>query len=151
MPSIDRLGPMTLEDRAAILAPLDKFSRGKGFVWSVEPLALALRNDSGAIVGGLIGEMHWGWLRIDILAVEKGLRGQGWGGLLLAEAERMAVEAGCHHAWLDTFSFQARPFYEKAGYRVFGELADYPVGQSRYFLAKTLTLDGDRAPISGVS
>src|ERR1700738_2400973 len=68
MPSIDRLGPLTPDDRAAILAPLDEFSRSEGFVWRPEPLALALRGDSGAIVGGLIGELHWGWLRIDILA-----------------------------------------------------------------------------------
>jgi GNAT superfamily N-acetyltransferase len=138
MPSIDRLGPMTPDDHAAILAPLEEFSRDAGYVWTVESLALALRDESGAIVGGLIGELHWGWLRIGILAVAESLRGQGWGGRLLAEAERLAVEAGCHHAWLDTFSFQARPFYEMAGYRVFGELVDYPVGQSRYFLAKTL-------------
>jgi GNAT superfamily N-acetyltransferase len=141
---------MTPDDRAAILAPLEEFSRGKGFVWSVEPLALALRDDAGTIVGGLIGELHWGWLRIDILAVEQRLRGLGWGGRLLAEAERLAAEAGCHHAWLDTFSFQARPFYEKAGYRVFGELADYPAGQSRFFLAKSLIRGDNRATISGI-
>ena len=39
---------------------------------------------------------------------------------------------------MDTFSFQARPFYEKLGYRVFGQLPDYPRGQTRYFLAKAL-------------
>jgi hypothetical protein len=38
--------------------------------------------------------------------------------------------------WLDTFSFQARPFYEKLGYEVFGQLEDYPRGHSRYFLQK---------------
>jgi hypothetical protein len=31
---------------------------------------------------------------------------------------------------LDTFTFQARPFYEARGYRVYGELADFPAGQS---------------------
>ena len=40
--------------------------------------------------------------------------------------------------WLDTFSFQARRFYEKLGYVVFGELPDYPAGHSRYFLQKRL-------------
>jgi hypothetical protein len=54
------------------------------------------------------------------------------------------VAAGCHHAWLDTFSFQARPFYEKQGYRVFGVLPDYPTGQTRYFLTRELRRDGER-------
>jgi hypothetical protein len=35
-------------------------------------------------------------------------------------AEVHARERGCHSAWLDTFSFQARGFYEKLGYDEFG-------------------------------
>jgi GNAT superfamily N-acetyltransferase len=138
MPQISRLPELTPAERAAIVAPLDAFSRARGFVWQPQPLALALRDEQGGIVGGLIGELQWGWLRIDILAVAEGLRGEGWGRRLLAEAEHGAAAAGCHHAWVDTFSFQARPFYEKRGYRVFGELPDYPSGQTRYFLAKAL-------------
>jgi hypothetical protein len=37
-------------------------------------------------------------------------------------AEIRARERGCHSAWLDTFSFQARGFYEKLGYEEFGRL-----------------------------
>ena len=39
---------------------------------------------------------------------------------------------------LDKFSFQARGFYEKLGYAVFGALEDYPIGHSRMFLRKTI-------------
>jgi hypothetical protein len=39
---------------------------------------------------------------------------------------------------LDTFSFQARGFYEKLGYCVFGTLDDYPPGHSRFYLTKRL-------------
>jgi GNAT superfamily N-acetyltransferase len=140
IPLIDRLAALTPEERAAIIAPLDVYSAGRGFPWRAQTLALALRDDHGGIVGGLLGETNWEWLHVQILAVAEGLRGRGWGRRLLAEAERLAVASGCHHAWLDTFSFQARPFYEKLGYRVFGELADYPTGQTRYFLAKALAL-----------
>jgi hypothetical protein len=38
--------------------------------------------------------------------------------------------------YLDTYSFQARPFYERAGYRLFGELPDHPPGGAKYYLAK---------------
>ncbi len=40
------------------------------------------------------------------------------------------------HAHLDTFSFQARGFYEALGYEVFGRLEEYPPGHERYFLRK---------------
>jgi hypothetical protein len=39
---------------------------------------------------------------------------------------------------LSTFSFQARPFYEKLGYEVFATLEDCPVGHCEYFLRKQL-------------
>ena len=65
-------------------------------------------------------------------------RGQGTGRRILIAAEEEAVRRGCRYAWLDTFSFQARGFYEKLGYSVFGTLEDYPAGHSRYFLRKTL-------------
>jgi GNAT superfamily N-acetyltransferase len=138
MSQIHRLAELTGADRAAIMAPLDLFSHRRGFVWTSQELVLALRDDQQKIAGGLIGELNWEWLRINILAVAEELRGQGWGRRLVAAAEQLAVQAGCHHAWVDTFSFQARPFYEKLGYRVFGALPDYPRGQTRFFLAKDL-------------
>ena len=39
---------------------------------------------------------------------------------------------------LDTHSFQARPFYEARGYKVFGVLDDYPEGHKKFFLSKKL-------------
>jgi hypothetical protein len=45
-------------------------------------------------------------------------------------AEEEAAARGCHGAWLDTFEFQARGFYERLGYTCFAELGDYPVGSS---------------------
>ena len=51
-----------------------------------------------------------------------------------------AIERGCTNAHLDTFSFQARPFYEKLGYRVFGTLENHPAGHQHYFMTKSLVL-----------
>ena len=50
----------------------------------------------------------------------------------------MAATRGCRHAYLDTFDFQARPFYEKQGYAAFGVQDDYPPGHRRYFVEKGL-------------
>jgi len=52
--------------------------------------------------------------------------------------EQEVLRLGCTHAHLDTYSFEARPFYEKLGYELFATLEDYPPGCCKYFLKKTL-------------
>jgi len=52
--------------------------------------------------------------------------------------ESEATQQGCTHAHLDTFSYEARPFYEKLGYDLFATLEDYPPGYCKYFLKKSL-------------
>jgi GNAT superfamily N-acetyltransferase len=68
------------------------------------------------------------------------LRHQRIGSELMARAEAEARARGCIGVYIDTFSFQARPFYEKHGYTVFAEITDYPPGHSRFFLSKRLDI-----------
>lgn len=103
-------------------------------------LAIFVRDENGAILAGLLGGTYWGWLHIDYLWVDEALRGAGYGRRLLAMAEQEAIRRGCHHAHLDTMSFQARAFYEKHGYEVFAELHDVPLGHSRISMKKALNL-----------
>ena len=65
-------------------------------------------------------------------------RGKGYGRLLMERAERLAIERGYKNAYLSTHGFQARPLYEKLGYRVFGELEDFPPGHFKYYMRKQL-------------
>ena len=60
------------------------------------------------------------------------------GAKMMADAEAEGRRRGATMAHLDTFSFQARGFYEKLGYTVFGTL-DYP-GQNiqRHYMSKPL-------------
>ena len=90
------------------------------------------------IVGGIIGVTYWNWFHIDLLWVQEELRGRGYGHRLLALAEEEARRRGATNAHLDTFSFQAPDFYERHGYRVFGELEEFPPGHRRYYLTKQL-------------
>lgn len=96
-----------------------------------------VRDETGAIRAGLVGSLYAGWLFINLLWVHADLRRQGVGSALIAEAERRAVDFGCHSAHVDTFSFQGPDFYPRFGYEVFGKL-DYPPDHTRIFFRKRL-------------
>jgi predicted GNAT family acetyltransferase len=70
--------------------------------------------------------------------VDTAIRGKGHATELIAATENQVLGRRCRYSYLDTFSFQARPFYEKVGYAVFGTLEDHPEGHSHYFMKKTL-------------
>jgi GNAT superfamily N-acetyltransferase len=101
-------------------------------------LCFVLYAPDKSIAGGVIGETHWGWLYISLMFVKDELRGRGYGQLLLTRAEQEGRQRGARNVYLDTFSFQAPNFYKKNGYRVFGELQDFPPGHQRYYLTKQL-------------
>jgi GNAT superfamily N-acetyltransferase len=90
------------------------------------------------LVGGLIGETHWGWFYINLLFIKEELRGHGYGHRLLTLAEDEARKRGATSVYLDTFSFQAPDFYKQHGYQVFGTLENFPPGHKRYYLTKQL-------------
>jgi GNAT superfamily N-acetyltransferase len=102
------------------------------------PLAIFLRDERDAIMGATFGDLWGGWLELTLLWVAEPLRGQGYGARLLLAAEEEARTQGCRGVFLSTFSFQARPFYEKQGYEVVGVLDDYPPGHAKFFLKKAL-------------
>ena len=95
-----------------------------------------LARGGNELVAGLLGFTHWNWLHIRYLWVAETFRHQGFGRRLVLAAEQEARLRGCKHAHLDTFSFQAVPFYERLGYSVFGRLEDYPPGHTKVFLQK---------------
>ena len=101
-------------------------------------LCFVLQTPDEEIVGGVFGELYWEWLHIDLLWVKDELRGCGYGDRLLTHVEETARQRGAKNVYLDTFSFQAPDFYKKRGYKVFGELRDFPPGHQRYFLQKQL-------------
>lgn len=96
------------------------------------------RDAEGRVVGGLLAEHRWRWLYVQKLWVDDRVRGQGVGSRLLDQAERDAEAAGCTDVYLDTFSFQARPFYEQLGYTVYATLEGYPPGHRQFYLRKAL-------------
>ena len=102
------------------------------------PLAIFLKDERGAVLGGALGHVWGGWLDLSILWVAEPFRGQGYGSRLLRAAEDEARVQGCHGVFLTTFSFQAPGFYEKFGYEVVADIPDYPRGHNYHVLKKSL-------------
>lgn len=123
--------------RHAITRPLLEFNTAQAGPSGHQPLVVAIRNGEDEVIGGLWGATAYGWLYIQLLLVPEALRTQGTGRAVMHQAEQEALRRGCQHAWVDT-QFGALGFYERLGYRVFGQLPDYPPGFTRSFLTKDL-------------
>jgi GNAT superfamily N-acetyltransferase len=126
------------EERNVLIDSVDNYNMRVTGDADYYPINLFLRDDNGAIRGGVLCDLWGGWLHIRFLWVDEALRKQGFGSRLLVAAEEEAWVKGARNAFVETFSFQARPLYERHGYRVFGELEDYPPGHRHYFLRKAL-------------
>lgn len=124
----DELGRRLLAFNVELLGPTEG-----------RPLAITIRSKGdGALLGGLYGRTGFRRLFVELLFVPADLRGRGLGTKMLQLAETEAKQRNCLGAWLDTFSADAKHVYVRNGYRVFGEILDYPPGNTRYFLSKDL-------------
>ena len=98
-----------------------------------------MTDENGRIVAGcLAARTVWGTAEVSVLWVDEAYRKQGLGTQLLADVEKDFRENGCNIVLLDTFDWQARAFYEKQGYSVFGTLEDCPKGHCRYYMKKVI-------------
>lgn len=93
----------------------------------------------GDIIAGINSKMYcWNCLYIDILWVKEEYRKEGLGSKILNEIEKVAKDKGCYLIHLDTFDFQAKDFYIKHGYDIFGILDECPQRHKRYFMKKII-------------
>jgi GNAT superfamily N-acetyltransferase len=126
-------------DMNAVVKGLGEFNREHTAGATPEYLLVTVRNEEGAVVGGLLGATYLGWLQVHAVWLPDALRGRKYGTALMDLAESEALRRGCTRAFLETLSFQALPFYQKRGYVVHSRLADFPVGGARYALTKNLS------------
>ncbi|MDW9175577.1 GNAT family N-acetyltransferase [Legionella pneumophila serogroup 1] len=97
-----------------------------------------IKDDNNVIAGIDAKIYHWGILFIDILFIAESHRKKRLGTYLLNKVEAEAKQAGATLVHLDTFDFQAKDFYLKHGYEVFGVLDNCPPGHQRFYLKKVL-------------
>ena len=103
-------------------------------------LALFLRSEDGAAVGGIYG---WTWgetCYIRYLFVPAEMRNRGHGRSLMRAVEAEAKARGCRQIVLETHDFQAPAFYGRLGFEVTGRVEGYPRGHQ--YLTMVKRLDG---------
>ena len=107
----------------------------ESFIW----INRVIKNDNGEVIAGINSKMYcWNCLYIDSLYVDDKYRNNGLGRKLLEEVEIIAKEKGCKLIHLDTFDFQAKDFYLKQGYEIFGILDECPENHKRYYMKKII-------------
>ncbi|THF52606.1 GNAT family N-acetyltransferase [Allorhizobium terrae] len=131
---------VTSEHEASILRPLLEYNNQAARHASYNEFAILLRDsESNDVTGGLYGQFDHGWAFVKLLIVPEAYRRLGLGRQLMELVETLARRHNCEGLWLDTFDFQAKPFYEKLGFTVFGELEAGNRADGRYFLKKRFT------------
>ena len=125
-------------ERQFVINGIDNYNIAKTGETAYYPVNFFLKSESGEVFGGLLGHIWGKWLNVTYLWLAEPARSSGHGRALMLRAEKYAMERGCVGAFVSTFSFQARPFYEKLGYQVFGVLEGFPPGHSHFHLKKAL-------------
>lgn len=96
------------------------------------------RNELSAVIGGVRATCFWNTMHIELLWLSEECRGKGIGKALIVSAENFAKEHNCEKVFVETTSWQAKPFYEKVGYKHIATLNDRPKGHASHYLTKDL-------------
>jgi len=125
------------DDLAYISQQFRAFNDQQSGVVPSKTLHLFAYSPDRQIIGGLVGDISWGWLHVDILWVAESYRENGVGTSLMDQAEAEAIAMDVQQAYLETTDFQALDFYKKRGYHVFAQLENQPPGHICYYMKKT--------------
>lgn len=127
---------------AIVDAGLDAHNVAAAPLHDVRPLSCFARLPSGEVVGGAVGRTWGRCCEIRQLWVAESHRGRGLGTSLVQALEGRAAERGCHTFYLETWTFQARRFYETLGYEVRLAIEGHAPGIAKFVMTR------ERAPIS---
>jgi len=102
------------------------------------PLNFHIKDEQGNIIAGINALSCWQMIHISELYVDENNRGKEIGTMLLNKVESEAKAIGATTSHTDTFDWQAKDFYLKLGYEIFGVIDDCPKGHKRFSLKKRL-------------
>jgi GNAT superfamily N-acetyltransferase len=131
------------EEKNIILDKLVNFNRQVLSIAPDKPSSASLNyviKVENKIIGGINASLYLAQsiLHINHLFVDEEYRAQQLGSILLKRVEEEAKAREVKLAHLDTFDWQAKGFYLKHGYEIFGILEGCFHGHERYFLKKNL-------------
>lgn len=104
-----------------------------------KPLNLVAYDSASTVIGGLLAETQFEWLKIHILVVAEQVRRQGVGRRLMTMAEDEAKRRGCKRSFVDTMGFQSPDFYPRLQYQLAGKMENWDShGHAKYLYTKLL-------------
>jgi len=140
------VGDADAELKAVLNARLEAYNAAAIDAGEQREMSVKVVAEDGSVVAGLAG---WTWgtcAGISLVWVREDVRRQGWGGQLLAAAERVARQRACDQIIVTSFTFQAPRFYQLHGYVETGRVEGLPVaGEADVHLRKQLQPDGEGA------
>ncbi len=111
-----------------------QYSNGKELFFEYQKYSYML-TENGNVMGGYYATQRDDVVHLHLLAVDKIARGKRYGENLLRHLIDLAIEQDATRITLTTLDFQAKDFYIKQGFHIFGELENTPVkGVKKYYL-----------------
>ena len=105
---------------------------------SYDDFGFFLVDENDCILGGLVGRIKLNWAQIDVLWVDENFRDQGYSSSLLNKLIDLAKEKNCMGLKTDTFDNSVKEFYMKKGFKLVGQIEDFPPGHTEYILCKKI-------------
>jgi len=107
--------------------------------YSTKLFTICIKNQEEKIIAGVFAKLFISpYVDVDVLWVHPDYRMQGLGTLLNQKLEEYVKDQGYNNIRLETYSYHARPFYEKIGYQCVGTLPKWLFKFDRYFMQKEL-------------
>lgn len=130
------------EPPATLLDLIDQgigdFNRAAAPLHEVRQLACFAEEGVG-VLGGVVGRTWGECAEVQQLWVREASRRSGIGRELMQAFVAASRQRGCRRIYLDTWSFQARAFYESLGFVVVLTVAGFGPGLEKYTLICELT------------
>ena len=103
-----------------------------------QELAVFVRGDQGALLGGICGITWGGYCELHAMWVDESVRGRGLARRLLAAAEDESRRRGCAMVLFMAYDLLVPNLYERLGYETVAVVEDCPAGSAARWYRKRL-------------
>lgn len=139
MTKLAQLDPTELDDYLSTLFTQQLRENAIDYPHEIAETVAIGAYDQDQLVGGLLMNRRYDHLYISRLAVDPAYRGHRLGTQLIEAAEQWALQHHVLNITLSTRDYQAVGFYQKAGFEIYGKVADLPFrGVTTVYFVKRL-------------